>query len=104
MNPFDILCVAEGATDEAIRKAYLAKLREFPPERAPARFEDLQRAFEAVKTHRDRLKYRVFSIDLPEPQSLTQDWLRRGSVQRPTEKAMLEILFASLKDFKLEAG
>ena len=55
-TPFDLLGIPENATDEAIKKAYLQKVRQYPPERAPEQFQTIRAAFEAIKTQQQRLK------------------------------------------------
>jgi curved DNA-binding protein CbpA len=38
-DPYAVLGLGPGAEDEQIRAAYLAKLKQFPPDRSPAEFE-----------------------------------------------------------------
>jgi curved DNA-binding protein CbpA len=60
-NPFDILGVSPGATDEDVRRAYLALVRKFPPDTAPRRFAEINEANERIKTEKKRLEYELFS-------------------------------------------
>lgn len=48
-TPYRILDVPEGAGAEEIRKAYLSKVREFPPEREPEGFKRIQKAYAVLK-------------------------------------------------------
>ena len=95
-NPFDVLAIAETADDEAIKKAYLQKVREYPPEHEPERFQAVRAAFEAIKTRRDRLRYRLFQQDPPDLEDLVEAALRTGSGGRPSEAQFKELLMESL--------
>jgi DnaJ-class molecular chaperone len=44
-----VLGIAETATAEEVRGAYLAKVREFPPEREPEGFKAVHRAYATLK-------------------------------------------------------
>ena len=66
LNPLAVLGAAETADDDAIKKAYLRQVREYPPERDPDRFQAIRAAFDAIKTRPDRLRYRLFGQDTPD--------------------------------------
>ena len=55
-DPFTVLGVDERADDAAIRRRYLALVREFPPDREPERFQDYRAAYEALSDERKRLE------------------------------------------------
>ena len=57
-TPYQILEVKEDADDAGIKKAYLAMVRRYPPERFPDDFQRIYRAYELLKTVEDRLSYR----------------------------------------------
>ncbi len=61
-DPFAVLDVAEDADDETIQRRYLALVRQFPPERAPERFQEIRTAFEAIRGKRERLQRRLLTI------------------------------------------
>lgn len=48
-NPREILGVGPEAGDEEIRAAYLRKVKEFPPDRAPSEFERVRGAYDALR-------------------------------------------------------
>jgi curved DNA-binding protein CbpA len=54
MNANQILGVPENAGEEEIRAAYLSKVKEFPPDRAPAEFERIRDAYETLRDPRKR--------------------------------------------------
>jgi curved DNA-binding protein CbpA len=60
MNPYLILRVLPSAGDAEIRRAYLDAIRKFPPEREPARFQTISRAYEQIRDEKSRLNYRLF--------------------------------------------
>lgn len=63
MDPSGVLGVSQDATDEDIRAAYLLKVREYPPDRSPERFEKIRDAYEILRDPRRRLRHRLFSVD-----------------------------------------
>ena len=92
-NPFHLLGVPEDASDDAIKKAYLQRVREYPPERDPDRFQAIRAAYEAIKTHRDRLRYRLFHQETPDLAELAVAALRPGATRRrPSEAQIRQLL------------
>ncbi len=97
-TPFEILDIEEDADDESIKKAYLGKVRENPPERDGTAFQTIRNAYETIQTQRHRLQYQLFHCETPDLSGLTAAALQAGSVQRPDEK----ILTAALSELALE--
>lgn len=64
-DPYRILGVPVTADDEAIRAAYLAAIRDCPPERDRQRFERVRSAYEAVSSVRGRLSHALFDKTVP---------------------------------------
>lgn len=95
-DPFAVLEVAETATDLEIKKAYLAKVREYPPDRAPERFKDVRAAFETLQTQRDRMRYRLFHAKPPDVRDLLVPLLEEAVSQRPSEALFRKVLAHSL--------
>jgi DnaJ-class molecular chaperone len=60
--PYLVLDVPETATDDDVRRAYLLKIREFPPERAPDEFQRVCDAYALIKTELDRARLRLFGM------------------------------------------
>jgi len=69
LDPYAVLCVGQDADDEGIRAAYLARLKQFPPDRAPAQFEQIRDAYELLRDRRRRAQYMLFSADPEAPLS-----------------------------------
>ena len=63
-NPFELLKIPESAGDDEIRAAYLARVREYPPERAPEQFQAIRAAYDRIKTEKARIAH--LYIDPPE--------------------------------------
>ena len=64
MDANGILGVAANAREEEIRVAYLTKVKEFPPDRAPAEFERIRDAYDTLRDPRRRARA-MFSTGEP---------------------------------------
>jgi curved DNA-binding protein CbpA len=95
-TPFEVLGVDETAGDEAIKRAYLQKVREHPPERDPERFQAIRAAFEAVADHRRRLGHQLFHRELPDVTVLLESLAKARPRRRPQEPLLLQVLAASI--------
>lgn len=65
--PYLELDVPETASDEDVRRAYLLKIREFPPERSPEEFQRVCEAYESIKTELSRTRLRLFGLPETKP-------------------------------------
>jgi curved DNA-binding protein CbpA len=66
-DPYLVLGLERGAEDEAIRAAYLAKLKQFPPDRAPEEFEQVRDAYDLLRDRRRRARHTLFSVNPDAP-------------------------------------
>ena len=66
MDAHRILGVAANAPEAEVRAAYLAKVKEFPPDRAPAEFERIRDAYDTLRDPRKRART-MFSASEPLP-------------------------------------
>ena len=48
-DPFSVLGVPQGASEEEIRARYLLLVKQYPPDHAPEEFREIRAAFEATK-------------------------------------------------------
>ncbi len=71
-NPWAVLGIAEGANDEEIRRAYMRRIKEHPPDRDPEAFERIRDAYNELKDPFDRFLKMLESVRPHEP-------LTRGS-------------------------
>jgi len=94
-TPFEILGVAEDADDAAIKKAYLAKVKEHPPEHQAEAFQRIRAAFELIQTDKQRRNYWLFHVDRPDFAALLRQALRPGAVVRPEADSLAGALAES---------
>lgn len=80
-DPFTVLGVTDEADDAEIRRRYLALVREFPPDRAPERFQELRAAYDALSDERKRLETTLLHNNAAALAQLTRDALRSGSIE-----------------------
>lgn len=60
-DPYVVLGIEQSVDDEAIRAAYLARLKLYPPDRAPEEFERVREAYEQLRDRRQRARLMIFS-------------------------------------------
>lgn len=94
IDPYRVLGVDLTANDETIRAAYLAAIRESPPERDRERFESVRTAYEAICDHRRRLAHALFDCSLPTIDDLLSAVSSDFVPQPPTERRLLRLLGA----------
>ena len=66
-DPRQILEVAAEAGDEEIRAAYLRKVKQYPPDRAPLEFEKVRDAYEQLRDPRRRTRQLLLAADPKQP-------------------------------------
>ena len=49
LDPWDVLGVPDDVGEEELRQAYLKKLRQYPPDRAPKEFERIRDAYNEAR-------------------------------------------------------
>jgi curved DNA-binding protein CbpA len=64
INPYQVLAIPRSASGEDIKKAYFARVREYPPEREPEMFKRIRAAYDALRTPEARAATDLF---LPHP-------------------------------------
>ena len=65
-DPLQVLGISPEAAAEEIRAAYLRKVKEYPPDRAPLEFEKVREAYETLRDPRCRMR-RLLSVDPRQP-------------------------------------
>jgi curved DNA-binding protein CbpA len=66
-DPYQLLGIPLEAGDEEIRAAYLRKVKEYPPDRAPREFEKVRDAYELLRDPRRRTRHLLLSADPKQP-------------------------------------
>lgn len=94
IDPYRVLGVDLTAGDEAIRAAYLAAIRESPPERDRARFESVRTAYEAICNGRQRIAHELFDHSTPTVDDVLSAINNDFVPQCPTERRLLRVLAA----------
>ncbi len=78
-DPFTVLGVADDADDGEVRRRYLALVRDFPPDRAPERFQELRAAYDALSDERKRLETKLLHTNEAALTRLSMGALRAAS-------------------------
>jgi DnaJ-class molecular chaperone len=78
-DPFTVLGLDEEAGDAEIRARYLALVRDFPPDRAPQRFQEYRAAYDALSDERKRLAVRLLRTNEAAMARLSEAALRTAS-------------------------
>jgi curved DNA-binding protein CbpA len=91
-DPYRILGVSVTSDDEAIRAAYLAAIRDCPPERDRLRFEGVRAAYEAIATVRGRLSHALFDKSIPTPEDVLDAVNAEFQPRRADERRLRRVL------------
>lgn len=97
MNPFLVLDIPPGATDAEVRSAYQALLRRFTPEHRPRQFQLIQEAYQALRTERERWRWRLLHLngDNDGPLEAVENFARLpGRLRPPGAPALRDLLRA----------
>ncbi len=78
-EPWAVLDVSPEADCGQIRKAYLAKIQKYPPDRNPAEFEKIRDAYEELRDPIRRTQRMLLSVD---PQASVSSLLEEGYGKR----------------------
>jgi len=91
-DPYLVLGITREADDDAIRAAYLAAVKECPPEQDRRRFQAVRAAYEVIRTHKDRLSFDLFDTTRPTAAELLD---RAAPVQQTADRPG-QALFSAL--------
>ncbi len=89
-DPFRVLDIPQDASDEDIKKAYLRKVREFPPERASEQFQEVRAAYELIGSHRARIRHQLFHHAEPSTEQILGALLQAGGTPRRPSAELLK--------------
>ncbi|MCB2182409.1 MAG: J domain-containing protein [Desulfobulbaceae bacterium] len=93
-TPYQILRIKEDADDASVKKAYLAAVKQFPPERFPEQFQKVREAYEKIGTEKDRLRYALFDTSMPDPLEIAELLLQDGTKKRRLNEKQFRKLLA----------
>jgi curved DNA-binding protein CbpA len=60
--PYELLEIPETADQKEIRRAYLEQIRRYPPERSPARFQEVVKAYQLIRDETERTRLEIFGM------------------------------------------
>jgi curved DNA-binding protein CbpA len=80
--PYLVLEVAEDASPEEIRRAYLRKIREHPPERSAERFQEIVEAYDLVRDDISAARLKLFGLPGNKHVQRLSDLLPRSGPRR----------------------
>ena len=60
--PYEALEIPETASSTEIRKQYLKKIQQYPPESDPVRFQEITEAYSEIKDEVGRARLKLFGI------------------------------------------
>jgi curved DNA-binding protein CbpA len=89
-DPYAILGLPDDSDDDAIRRRYLELVKQFSPERHPAKFAAIRQAYESLRDLDTRLRHRLFeagkndSID-----AILEELARRTPRRRQSLQALV---------------
>ncbi len=113
MNPFLVLDVALDVSDDEVRAAYQRLVRRYPPERHPRQFQQIQEAYQMLRSERERWRWCL--LNLPEetgraggPLEVLADFAALPGRMRPPGAAALRTLLrgcgsAAMRDATMSA-
>lgn len=94
-DPYLLLGVSRAADDDTIRAAYLAAIRECPPERDRVRFEQVRAAYEAIARESDRLAHELFDTHAPDAQEVVERLRTQWTPAPPSARSLRRVLGGS---------
>jgi DnaJ-domain-containing protein 1 len=85
-DAWSVLNLSPSSSDDVIRQRYLELVREFSPERAPQRFAEIRKAYDALRDPVERVRRRLFIEDCPDDFDCLLDEFREqtSTVRIPT--------------------
>jgi len=97
-TPYEILEVAEDASDESIKKAYLKKVKEYPPEHNVEAFQRFRNAFEQIQNEKQRSNHRLFHREKVDLDCLLRPLFKPKDIHRPDADLLVGALAESALD------
>jgi curved DNA-binding protein CbpA len=64
-DPYRMLGIERSATEAEIKRAYFQLVRQFPPEKAPEKFQEIRAAYEKLRTAESKAQVDLFLIQPP---------------------------------------
>ena len=92
-DPYAVLGLSADSDDEAIRRRYLALVKQFSPEHHPEKFAAIRRAYESLRDLETRLRYRLFEAGKHESiDAILEELACRTSRRRLSLQALVNLV------------
>lgn len=86
-NPYKVLGISKNVGDQEVRKAYLALVRQHPPERSPEMFQRVRSAYTELQDQRLRLRFQLFNATHGES---LDEWMEELQCETATQRLSLK--------------
>jgi hypothetical protein len=90
-DPYRVLNLAEGASDQQIRARYLELVRQYPPESAPDRFAEIRAAYDEISNPHEQIKRMLFFPPKDSIDDIIHDLKSEGSERRVATDDLLAL-------------
>ena len=100
-TPYEILNVAADADDGDIKQAYLQQVKKNPPDRDQEKFQQIHDAYTAIKDHKSRLSYELFTLPSANFGALLDQALSTEQVLGLNATSVQKILSVSIDETSL---
>ena len=100
-TPYEILDVAVDASDDEIKQAYLQQVKNNPPDRDQEKFQLIHDAYTAIKDHKSRISYDLFTLPSANFNALLDQALHTENVLELNSESFKKMLSVSLDETSL---
>lgn len=100
-TPYQILDVAVGANDKAIKQAYLQQVKNNPPDRNQQQFQLIHDAYTSIKDHKSRISHELFTLPVADFNTVLDKALQTGQVGTVNAESLNKLLSISMDDASL---
>ena len=100
-TPYEILDVAVDASDDEIKQAYLQQVKNNPPDRDQEKFQLIYDAYTAIKDHKSRVSYDLFTLPGTNFNVLLDQALHTEKALELNSKSFKKILSLSIDETSL---
>lgn len=103
-TPYQIIGVDIGATDDEIKQAYLHQVKQNPPDYDQQQFQMIHDAYTAIKDHKSRVSYDLFTLPVADFNTLLDKALQTEQASRMSVESVKKLLTISIDNAGLLAS
>ncbi|OQK18089.1 hypothetical protein AU255_09650 [Methyloprofundus sedimenti] len=103
-TPYQILGVDIDATDDEIKQAYLHQVKQSPPDRDQQQFQLIHDAYTAIKDHKSRVSYDLFTLPVADFTTILDKALQTGLSGAMNAESVKKLLTISIDNASLLAS